>query len=151
MGEPGHFGLRRQGECRRIAYTAVDARGRLPESGRSKNQGAWAPLTTRIRRAPPGRAFSFFPPIFVLATRLNQRGSARRLLRISRTRADRRNPCSSRPDWAGLEEAADDRRREVETWSGITRCKNGRRGKRRPGGCVLAASMTRASRPVGPL
>jgi hypothetical protein len=102
--------------------------------------------TTLNRQALPDRALSFFPPIFVPATRLTQRGSARQLARTGRTRTDRMNPCNSRPDWAGPEEAvADDRRRETEPWSGITRCKVGRRGKRRAADASLLL-MARASR-----
>jgi hypothetical protein len=124
-----------------------DASGRLPEPSGSKYRRESGPArTTLIRQALPGRALSFFPPIFVPATRLSQRGSARRLARTGRTRTDRRTPCNSRPDWAGPGEAVDDdRRREVETRSGITRWDGGRR-QTRSCGRVIAPRMARASR-----
>ncbi len=106
-----------------------DGGRRLVESSRSKNRRESGPArTTLIRQGLPGQARSFVATILVFATRLNQRGSARRLARTGRTRTDRRNPCNSRPDGAGPEEAvADDGRREARTWSGITRCDGGRR------------------------
>src|SRR6202171_6029420 len=107
--------------------------------------------TTLIRQRLPGRARFLVPTILVFATRLNQRGSARRLARTGQIRTDRRNPCNSRPDRAGpVEVVADDRRREVQTWSGITRCDRSRRGKRRAADASLL-NAARAATSVRPL